>query len=170
MKKILDCDNPMLRKKAKPVAQVTPWINEVVKEMIESLKNSKPKGIGLAAPQIGELLRIIIVHVGEGILVMINPRILSSEGECLFKEGCLSIPGLFANISRPKKIKVRCLNLKGDPVTLDADDVLARVILHEIDHLDGKLFTDYIEPGQEIDLEDDAKMPESLERRLSSNN
>lgn len=166
MRKILGHNNPLLRKKSRPVAKVNKDIQELIKAMLEIMKAAKPKGIGLAAPQIGELLRIVVVNIGDGDLAFINPEIITAEGECVYKEGCLSVPGLYADIKRPQKVKFRCLNIRGKPMIGNAEGVLARVLLHEIDHLEGKLFIDYIKPGQEIELDDETILPKDLEQRL----
>lgn len=166
MKKILDCTNPVLRKKAKPVAKITKETMELVQEMLESLKHAKPKGIGLAAPQVGELVRIVVINFEGHNIVMINPEILSGEGEATYKEGCLSVPGLWADVKRPAKVKYRCVNMKGKKIEGEADGTLARVIQHEIDHLDGILFIDYLVPGQEIELDEEYPLPKDLADRL----
>ncbi len=166
MRKILGHNSPVLRKKSKQVAKVTKEIQDLVGEMLEIMKVAKPKGIGLAAPQIGELLRIVVINFGEGDMAFINPEIVFAEGECVYKEGCLSVPGLYADIKRAQKVKFKCLNVKGKPVSGSAEGVLARVLLHEIDHLEGKLFIDYLEPGQEIELDDETVLPKDLEQKL----
>jgi peptide deformylase len=139
---ILTNQNPQLRKKSKPVAKVTKEIKELVDNMEETL-HAAP-GIGLAAPQVGELLRVIIADIGEGLNVLINPRITKKEGSQTFIEGCLSLPGIEAPIERSSKVVVKGLDLSGKPVEIEAGGLLATVFQHEIDHLDGKLFVDRV--------------------------
>ena len=100
-------------------------------------------GIGLAAPQVGSNKQLIIVDVGEGPLVLANPRILKKWGSGVMEEGCLSLPGIYVKVRRAKKIKVSGLNEKNEKVVLTASDILARVLQHEIDHLRGRLIFDY---------------------------
>ncbi|HOR47109.1 MAG TPA: peptide deformylase [Caldisericia bacterium] len=166
MRKVLDCDSPILRKKSKPITKIDDNLIELIKEMFVIMKTTAPKGIGFAAPQIGELIRLVVIDYGEGEMVFINPEILSGEGECIYKEGCLSIPGLWADIKRAEKVRFACTNLRGKRVEGEATGILARVLQHEIDHLDGKLFTDYIEPGQEIELDEGVTLPKRFQEKL----
>jgi peptide deformylase len=104
-------------------------------------------GIGLAAPQVNSLERIIVVDISESkdsLLTLINPEIIATEGSAEQEEGCLSVPGIFAKVSRGEKIRVRAQDLTGKQIEIDADDILAVCIQHEIDHLDGKVFVDYL--------------------------
>ncbi|MBA7581080.1 Peptide deformylase [subsurface metagenome] len=103
----------------------------------------KTKGVGLAAPQIGILRRLIVVDIGEGVLKLANPEIVESTGRDLMEEGCLSVPGESIEIARATKIVVKGLNAKGEAVIFNAEGLLARVIQHEIDHLNGKLIIDH---------------------------
>lgn len=101
-------------------------------------------GVGLAAPQVGVLKRVIVIDVGEGILKLVNPEITYSEGKAVDIEGCLSIPGSEGEVERPKKVKVKALNEKGEEIVIEGEDLLARALCHEIDHLNGILFIDKI--------------------------
>lgn len=139
---ILTNKNPILRKKSKPVAKVTAEIRELVANMEETLRAAP--GIGLAAPQVGELLRIIIADIGEGLNVLINPKIMKKIGTQTFVEGCLSLPGIEGPVERASNITVKGINLSGKQVQVEAEGLLATVFQHEIDHLDGKLFVDKV--------------------------
>ena len=141
---ILTLGNEILRQKAKPVKEIGPGHLKIAEELIEMLHIGD--GIGLAAPQLGISERIFTVHVkGDIPRVFINPSIIETSQETeKFEEGCLSIPGIFTDVVRPKAVKVQAWNERGRPFTLQADGILARVILHEYDHLEGILFIDRI--------------------------
>ncbi len=132
----------ILRKVSKPVSQINDNIITLLEDMVETMK--KNAGVGLAAPQVGVLKRIIVVDVGEGPIRLINPEIISQEGERIGIEGCLSIPDTFGEVSRPAKVKVEGLDKEGNKVTIEAEEILARVLCHEIDHLNGVLFKDKV--------------------------
>jgi peptide deformylase len=139
--------DPVLREKAKPVEKVNQAVKDLVAGMVATLKNAR--GLGLAAPQVGESLRIFIVDLSaldltEPLRVFINPQILETSGEVMLEEGCLSFPGIYQKVSRPEKVKVRATDIDGHEFELAASGVLARAIQHEFDHLEGKLFIDYI--------------------------
>jgi len=137
-------DNPVLRQKAKEVKEITPEIKRLVLDMIETLE-SDDSGIGLAAPQIGQSLRIIIAkpEPDEDALVLINPEIKrTSFKKDLAEEGCLSLPGYSVVVKRPVKITVQGLNPDGEKVKIKAKGLLARVIQHEVEHLDSILISD----------------------------
>ncbi len=150
---ILIIPDPVLRQKAAPVNAITAETLRLLENMLETMYHAP--GIGLAAPQIGVLQRLAVVDLGErggaedGIisdpLKLINPEIIwRSEDANIYEEGCLSIPGISAEITRPKKVRVRYTDTKGKTQELDADGLLATCIQHEIDHLDGVLFIDYL--------------------------
>ena len=152
---ILVYGNQTLRKRAKPVIVVTPALKRLADEMLESMYESN--GIGLAAPQVGELVRLIVVDVsaGEGKekqpYVLFNPEILSAKGEAVAEEGCLSVPGVWADVTRPEIITLRAMDREGKTFELKGiDGVLARCIQHEIDHLEGVLFVDKISSTDRI--------------------
>lgn len=137
--------DPVLRKMAEPVSEFDEGLVEFIDRMIETMFDNS--GIGLAAPQVGESKRIIVVDrsIGETVddyLVLINPEILETEGECSLQEGCLSVPGVYEDLVRPEKARVRYADVVGTEHEFDTDGMLARVILHEIDHLNGVLFVD----------------------------
>jgi peptide deformylase len=166
MKKIVKVGDSVLRQKAKPVGKVTPDIKKLAVEMVAAMKNARPKGVGIAAPQVGVSIRMIIVHHDDNDICMINPEIIKRDGECTVKEGCLSVPGLWADVVRPETITCRFKTINEKKMEIECNGALARVIQHEIDHLNGVLFIDYIKPGQEVDLDDDASMPEELIKRI----
>ncbi len=144
---VLVYGNSVLRKRAKPVTSVSPALKRLADEMLESMYASN--GIGLAAPQIGESVRLIVVDVGgeekRDPRVFFNPEIVSSSGEAVAEEGCLSVPDVWADVTRPETITLKALDYDGKPVELkNLDGLLARCIQHEIDHLEGVLFVDKI--------------------------
>jgi len=130
-----------LRKKCRPVKEINPHIIRLLDDMKTTLH--KANGVGLAAPQVGVLRRIAIVEVEEGQLIeLINPEILSEEGEQEEIEGCLSVPGKWGITHRPMKVKVRATDRNGDTFEVEGEGLLARALCHEIDHLDGVIFYD----------------------------
>ncbi len=110
--------------------------------MVETMYNAE--GVGLAAPQVGILKRAVVIDVGEGLIKLINPEIIETEGNQKDVEGCLSVPGEQGEVERPYKVKVKALNEKGEEIVLEGEDLLARAFCHEIDHLDGVLFVDKV--------------------------
>jgi len=143
---ILEFPDPRLRTKAEPVEQVDDAVRQTVKDMLETMYTAK--GIGLAATQVNIHRQIIVIDVSEEHnepLVFINPsiRVLDEENH-QYDEGCLSVPGFYETVERPKKVLVEALNEKGEAFTLEPEGVLAVCIQHELDHLNGKLFVDYI--------------------------
>ena len=136
--------NECLRQKALPIKNIGPEYKKIAEDLINTLHEGE--GIGLAGPQVGLLERIFAVHLGDGEpMVFINPSIIETSQETdKYEEGCLSIPGFYTDVVRPSAVKVQAWNEKGRPFTLDASGLLARVILHEYDHLDGILFIDRI--------------------------
>ena len=141
---ILTLGNELLRQKAQPVKSIGPEYLKIAEELINALHAQK--GIGLAGPQVGLMERIFAVHIeGDIPRIFINPSILETSLETYkYEEGCLSIPGMFSDVIRPQVVKVQAWNEKGRPFTLEANDIMARVILHEYDHLEGILFIDRI--------------------------
>lgn len=133
-----------LKKHCKPVKEMTPRLKELIGDMIETMHESN--GVGLAAPQVGVLKRIFVVDVtGEDVIVCINPEITETEGEQRGYEGCLSLPGFSAIVVRAQKIRLRALNENMEPFELEAEDLLARALQHECDHLDGIMYTEKME-------------------------
>jgi peptide deformylase len=142
---ILHYPDPRLRIKAQPVAQVTDHHRRLIADMLETMYAAP--GIGLAATQVGVAERVIVVDVSEDSdqpQAFINPEILTQEGREVMEEGCLSVPGVFEEVERAERIRVRALDRHGQTLEFDADGLLAVCIQHEIDHLNGKLFVDYL--------------------------
>jgi len=141
---ILTLENESLRQKANPIKKIGPEYVKIAKELVETLHAGE--GIGLAGPQVGLQERIFATHVGGDIpRIFINPSIIETSQETVkFEEGCLSVPGVYTNVVRSKAVKVQAWNEKGRPFTIEAEGILARVILHEYDHLEGILFIDRI--------------------------
>ncbi len=133
--------DPILRQKAAQVKEVGPAERILIASMIETMHEHK--GIGLAAPQVGVSEQLFVADIGDGPVVVVNPKILMRSGEEVREEGCLSIPGILMNVKRSQKIRVRYLNEDNQMVEREYSDLLARVVLHETDHLKGKLIIDY---------------------------
>jgi peptide deformylase len=140
--KILTLGNELLRQKAKPITKINAEIAEIADALLDTLYCGK--GVGLAGPQVGFMKRIFVVHIDKDIpRVFINPSVPETSEETVkYEEGCLSIPGVWVDVIRPKTLRIQAWNEKGKPFALDADGILARVILHEYDHLEGILFID----------------------------
>ena len=149
---IREFGEPVLEKKAKRVKEVTPRIRELVEDMFETMYHDF--GVGLAAPQVGVPKRIFVIDVdGENPYVFINPEILETSGEQTGDEGCLSLPGKTGTVTRPQAVKVRAWDLDMNEFVLEAEDLLARAVCHENDHLDGILYTAHVE-GPVRDVEE----------------
>jgi len=141
--KVLVLPDPVLRSKAKPVANINQGVIRLLDNMIDTMYEYN--GVGLAAPQIGVSRRVVVFDVGEGPVELINPEIIEQEGEQLGLEGCLSIPDTQGQVRRANRVVVGALNRKGEIFRLQGVGLTARVIQHEIDHLDGILFIDRAE-------------------------
>ena len=150
IRKIRTMGDEILRKTAKPVTEMNLRNKVLVKDMFDTMY--KAEGVGLAAPQVGILKRIFVIDCGEHPLVFINPEILETEGEQTGEEGCLSIPGKHAQVTRPMKVTVRALDAEMNEFTFTAEGLEARCILHENDHLNGVLYPDKAE-GPLVDNE-----------------
>jgi peptide deformylase len=135
---------PVLRKKALPVERVTPEMRAFLDAMADAMYDDN--GVGLAAPQVGISLRIVVVDTDDKLVPLINPQIIASDGTQTGPEGCLSLPNLHATVTRAMRVTVRGINDRGKPVTLSGEGLWARAIQHELDHLDGVLFIDRAEP------------------------
>lgn len=134
-------DDPMIRKVSRPVTEITPRILQLLDDMVDTMRAND--GCGLAAVQVGVLRRVVVIEVEKGeVLELINPRIIAWTGHQEEREGCLSLPGKWALTNRPKAVTVRALNRHGEEIEVRGEDLLCRALCHEIDHLDGKLFTD----------------------------
>jgi len=137
--------DPVLRQKAQPIKKITKKVKKLAPNMLETMYAAE--GVGLAGPQVGVGKRIIVIDIGDGPLVLINPQILNKSGQARDVEGCLSIPGRNAYVTRAAKVRVTGLDLDGRRVELEGEGYLARAFQHEIDHLDGVLFIDYLDNG-----------------------
>lgn len=148
IRKVLTYPNPVLKEKAEPIREITPEIRELAKDMVETMYEYD--GIGLAAPQVGELVRLITVDISgpekrEDLRVLINPELERiGDEEVESEEGCLSVEDYRSTVVRSERVKVKALDLDGNPVEFEADGLLAVCLQHECDHLDGKLFIDRI--------------------------
>ncbi len=143
--KILEFPDKRLRTVAEPVAEVNDDVKQLVDDMLETMYEEK--GVGLAATQVNVHKRVIVIDISEekdAPICLINPELTETEGSEESEEGCLSVPGFFETVTRAKQIKVTALNREGESYEMEADDLLSVCIQHEIDHLDGKLFVDYI--------------------------
>ena len=136
-------DDQILRTKCKEVEQMTPKIKKLIRDMLDTMYEQN--GVGLAAPQVGILKRIVVIDIGEGPYVFINPVILETDGEQTGNEGCLSIPGKFGIVTRPNHVVVKAFNEDMEEFVLEGEELMARAICHECDHLDGILYTDRME-------------------------
>ncbi len=142
---ILKFPDPRLRNRAKPVQEVDESVRKLADDMLETMYDAP--GIGLAATQVGVARQVIVIDISEerdDPLVLINPQILQSEGEEEMEEGCLSVPGFYDTIKRAEKVRLKALDREGNELVRDLDGLLAVCVQHEIDHLHGKLFVDYL--------------------------
>jgi peptide deformylase len=144
IRNIREFGDPVLNKPCKEVTEVTPRIRELIEDMLDTMYAAN--GVGLAAPQVGILKRIVVIDTtGEDPHILINPRIVETEGEQTGSEGCLSLPGKAGTVTRPKKVKAIAYDLEMNEYTLEGEDLLARAICHELDHLEGHLYTEKVE-------------------------
>lgn len=132
--------DPVLRKECKEIRIVTPRLKVLAQDMLDTMYEAD--GVGLAAPQVGVLKQLVVIDVGEGPLVMLNPVITESDGEQTDREGCLSYPGMAAMVTRPLHVVVQYYDLNMKFITLDCEGLLARAVCHELDHLHGIIYTD----------------------------
>ncbi|MFM9330207.1 peptide deformylase [Paenibacillus mesotrionivorans] len=148
--------DPVLREHAKPVPKITPNIHKLLDDMADTMYEAQ--GVGLAAPQVGILKRVIVMDCGEeygGLIELINPEIIKKEGEQFGPEGCLSIPGLQGDVRRAQKCTVKGWDRNGQEIEIEGEELLARCIQHEVDHLNGVLFLDVAERVYRPDPEED---------------
>ena len=138
----VDTDNETLRKKSREVEKIDERILTLLDDMAETMYAAN--GVGLAAPQVGVLKKVVVIDIGDGLIELINPVITYKKGEQAGPEGCLSVPGKTGTVSRPQKVKVRALNRNGEEINIDGEDLLAVALCHEIDHLSGTLYTDNV--------------------------
>lgn len=143
LRQIRTVGDPVLTKTCKEISEVTPRISELVMDMLETMYEAN--GVGLAAPQVGILKRLVVIDVGEGPIVMINPRILESSGSQTGDEGCLSVPGKAGTVTRPNYVKVAFYDEEMEAYEMEGTELFARAVCHELDHLDGHMYTEKVE-------------------------
>lgn len=143
LRKIRTEGDPVLTKVSRPVTEMTPKLRTLIFDMLDTMYEEM--GVGLAAPQVGILKRVVTIDVGDGPMVLINPEILETSGEQTGDEGCLSVPGMAGQVTRPNYVKVKALNENMEEVVYEGTELLARAFCHEIDHLDGKMYTEFVE-------------------------
>ncbi len=135
----------VLEKVCRPVKEITPRIATLIEDMIDTMYEYD--GVGLAAPQVGILRRIAVIDIGEGPIVLVNPEVIETSGEQTGEEGCLSLPGKSGQVTRPNYAKVHAFNENMEEYEVEGEELLARALLHEIDHLDGHMYTEKVEGG-----------------------
>lgn len=143
LREIRTFDDEILRKKSKNVEKVDNKIRDLLNDMAETMYNT-PNGGGLAGCQVGILKRLVVIDLGEGLIKLVNPEIIKEEGEQVVVEGCLSFPDVWGKLKRPKKVTVQALNENGEKITIKGSGLMAKCLCHEIDHLNGIVFTDKI--------------------------
>lgn len=146
-------NDEILRKKSKPVKEIKENILMLLDDMVETMRYSN--GVGLAAPQVGVLRRIVTIDIGEGLMELINPEIIEMSGMQHEEEACLSVPGKRGKVKRPEYVKVKALNRDGKEIVVEGTEILAVALCHEIDHLDGILYTDKVLELEDVELEDE---------------
>lgn len=147
LRNIRTLGDSILRKKSRSIDKINDRILILIEDMKETMYEAH--GVGLAAPQVGILKRVVVIDIGEGPIVLINPEIVESRGSILDEEGCLSIPEREGKVERPEYVKAKALNEKGEAIEIQGTGLLARAICHELDHLDGVLFIDKVVKGDE---------------------
>ena len=135
--------DPVMTKTCREIKEMTPKIKELIEDMLDTMYEAN--GVGLAGPQVGVLKRIVVIDIGEGPVVMINPMILESSGEQTGDEGCLSLPGKAGVVTRPDYVKAKALNEDMEEYIIEGTGLMARAICHELDHLDGHMYTEKVE-------------------------
>ena len=151
IRKIREIGDEVLTKQCKEVTKMSLRTKILIGDMLDTMYEAM--GVGLAAPQVGVLKRIVVIDVGEGPIILINPEILETSGEQTGEEGCLSVPGKSGVVTRPDYVKVRALNEDMEEIELEGEGLLARAFCHEIDHLDGHMYVEKVE-GELTDVEE----------------
>jgi peptide deformylase len=160
---ILEYPDPRLKKVATPVMAFTPDIEKLVRDMAETMYAAP--GVGLAATQVDVHKRIVIIDVSDArddLLVLVNPELVATQGEVLCEEGCLSVPGYYDKVARAARVTVRACNERGDAFERTAEDLLAVCIQHEMDHLVGRMFVDYLSPLKRLRLKNKQRKKQRL--------
>lgn len=137
--------DPVLTKKCRAIEAMTPKITQLIDDMLETMYEAE--GVGLAGPQVGVLRRVVVIDIGDGPLVMVNPVLLESSGEQTGDEGCLSLPGKAGAVTRPNYVKARAFDRNMKEFEVEGTELLARAICHELDHLEGHMYTEKVEGG-----------------------
>ncbi len=150
----------ILTKRCKEVKEMTPRLEQLVEDMFETMYDAE--GVGLAAPQVGVLKRIVVIDTGEDPLCLINPEIVAQEGEQTGSEGCLSVPGKRGQVTRPNFVKVKGFDRDMQPVEVEGTELKARALVHELEHLDGHLYVEKVE-GQLMDVDDEEEEEQAEE-------
>ena len=160
IRNIREMGDEVLTKKFREVTEMTPRIKELIEDMLETMYDAN--GVGLAAPQVGILKRIVVIDTtGEDPYILINPRIVETSGEQTGNEGCLSVPGKCAVVTRPNYVKAVALDVSMKEIEVEGTELLARAICHELDHLDGHLYVEKAEgPLQDVHYDDDEEEEE----------
>lgn len=154
IRKIREQGDEVLTKVCKEVTKMTDRTQELIDDMLDTMYEAN--GVGLAAPQVGILKRIVVIDVGEGPIVMINPEILETSGEQSGQEGCLSVPGKSGIVTRPNYVKAKFMDEDMEEYIIEGEELLARAICHELDHLDGHLYTEKVEgPLEDVTYEEE---------------
>ena len=143
VRKIREIGEDVLSKQSKAVDVMTGRIKILIEDMIDTMDHAM--GVGLAAPQVGILKRIVVINIGDGPIILINPEIIDQSGEQTGEEGCLSVPGKSGMVTRPNYVKVRALDIEMKEQIVEGTELLARALCHEIDHLEGKLYVELVE-------------------------
>ena len=148
--------DPILNKVCKEVKEITPMLQTLIEDMLDTMYDAG--GVGLAAPQVGILKRIVTIDIGDdtGALILVNPEILETSGEQTGDEGCLSVPGKAGAVTRPNYVKVKAFNEKMEEIVVEGEELLARAICHEVDHLEGRMYVDLVEGGlHDVEMEEE---------------
>ena len=156
LRKILTDKEPSLHKVCRPVEKFDGRLHKLLDDMVETMLDAH--GVGLAAPQVGILRRIVVVNTGEEVLELVNPTLLETDGEQMGAEGCLSVPGKYGLVKRPYYAKVRAQDRFGDWYEVEGEEIIARCFCHELDHLDGIVYTEVMERflrDEELDYDED---------------
>ena len=143
LRNIRQMGDEVLEKKCREIKEITPRILELIEDMKETMYDAN--GVGLAAPQVGVLKRLVVIDIGEGPLVLINPRLMETSGTQTGEEACLSLPGKSGVVTRPLHVKIEAWNEKMERIELEGEELLARAFCHEIEHLDGHMFVEKVE-------------------------
>lgn len=143
LRKIREIGDEVLRKECKEVTSMTLRTKILIEDMLDTMYEAQ--GVGLAAPQVGILKKIVVIDIGEGPVVLINPEVVKSDGEQVGDEGCLSVPGKAGQVTRPNHVIVKALNEEMEEITVEGTELFARALCHEIDHLSGHLYVELVE-------------------------